>query len=36
VVDKARNRHLASAPVCIEHAIGGVKRYRIVKERIRN
>ena len=34
--DKVRNRRLASARVRVEHAIGGVKRYRIVKVRIRN
>ena len=34
--DKVHNRHLASARVRVEHAIGGAKRYRIVKERIRN
>jgi hypothetical protein len=34
--DKVLNHRLASARVRVEHAIGEVKRYRIVKERIRN
>ncbi len=35
-LDKDVNRWLSSLRVRIEHAIGGVKRYRIVKDRIRN
>jgi hypothetical protein len=35
-MDKHRNQWLASLRIRIEHAIGGVKRYRIVKEKIRN
>jgi hypothetical protein len=34
-LEKATNRHIASIRVRIEHAIGGVKRYRIVKDKIR-
>jgi hypothetical protein len=33
--EKATNRLIASIRIRIEHAIGGVKRYRIVKDRIR-
>jgi hypothetical protein len=32
---KATNRRIASNRIRIEHAIGGVKRYRIVKDKIR-
>ena len=35
-LDKAVNQWHASLRVRIEHAIGGVKRYRIVKDKIRN
>lgn len=35
-LDKAINQWHASLRVRIEHAIGGVKRYRIVKDKIRN
>ena len=34
--DKVRNRLISSIRVRIEHAIGGVKRYRIVKDKLRN
>jgi DDE superfamily endonuclease/Helix-turn-helix of DDE superfamily endonuclease len=34
--DKVRNRLIAGIRVRIEHAIGGVKRYRIVKDKLRN
>ena len=34
--DKVRNRLILSIRVRIEHAIGGVKRYRIVKDKLRN
>ena len=34
--DKVRNRLISSIRVRIEHAIGGVKRYRIVKDTLRN
>jgi hypothetical protein len=34
--DKLRNRLISSIRVRIEHAIGGVKRYRIVKDKLRN
>ncbi len=34
-LDKHINQWLSSLPVRIEHAIGGVKRYRIVKDKIR-
>lgn len=33
--DKARNRWIASLRMRIEHAIGGVKRYRMVKDKLR-
>jgi hypothetical protein len=33
--EKAENRRLSSIRIRIEHAIGGVKRYRIVKDKIR-
>jgi hypothetical protein len=33
--EKAMNRRMASIRIRIEHAIGGVKRYRIVKDTIR-
>jgi len=35
-LEKDRNQWHASLRVRIEHAIGGVKRYRIVKDKIRN
>jgi hypothetical protein len=34
--EKAENRRIASIRVRIEHAIGSVKRYRIVKDKLRN
>lgn len=34
--DKVRNRLISSIRVRVEHAIGGVKRYRIVKDKLRN
>jgi DDE superfamily endonuclease len=33
--EKAANRLIASLQIHIEHAIGGVKRYRMVKDKIR-
>ena len=33
--EKATNRHMSSSSIRIEHAIGGVKRDRIVKDKIR-
>jgi DDE superfamily endonuclease len=33
--EQATNRRIASIRIRIEHAIGGVKRYRIVKDKIR-
>jgi hypothetical protein len=33
--EKAANRAISSIRIRIEHAIGGVKRYRIVKDKIR-
>ena len=33
--EKAANRAISSMRIRIEHAIGGVKRYRIVKDKIR-
>ena len=32
---KLQNREIASFRILVEHAIGGVKRYRIVKDRFR-
>jgi hypothetical protein len=34
--DKENNRAISSIRIRVEHAIGGVKRYRIVKDKIRN
>lgn len=34
--DKENNRLIAKIRIRIEHAIGGVKRYHIVKDKIRN
>ena len=34
--DKVRNRLISGIRVRIEHAIGGVKRYRIIKDKLRN
>lgn len=34
--DKENNRAVSSIRIRVEHAIGGVKRYRIVKDKIRN
>ena len=33
--EKATNRRISSISIRIEHAIGGVKRYRMVKDKIR-
>jgi DDE superfamily endonuclease len=33
--EKATNRRISSVRIRIEHAIGGVKRYRMVKDKIR-
>jgi len=33
--EKATNRRISSIRIRIEHAIGGVKRYRMVKDKIR-
>jgi hypothetical protein len=33
--EKATNRAISSLRIRIEHAIGGVKRYRMVKDKIR-
>jgi hypothetical protein len=33
--EKATNRRISSISIRIEHAIGGVKRHRIVKDKIR-
>jgi hypothetical protein len=35
-LDKNINRWLSSLRIRVEHAIGGVKRYRMVKDKIRN
>lgn len=34
--DKANNRSISKVRIRVEHAIGGVKRYRIVKDKLRN
>ena len=34
--EKDHNRQISSIRVRVEHAIGGIKRYRIVKDKIRN
>ena len=34
--EKAENRRISSIRIRVEHAIGGVKRYRIVKDKLRN
>jgi hypothetical protein len=34
--EKERNREIARVRIRVEHAIGGVKRYRIVKDQLRN
>jgi hypothetical protein len=34
-LEKAINRRISSIRIRIEHAIGGVKRYRIIKDKIR-
>jgi DDE superfamily endonuclease len=33
--EKATNRRISSTRIRLEHAIGGVKRYRLVKDKIR-
>lgn len=34
--EKAKNREISSIRIRVEHAIGGIKRYRIVKDKLRN
>jgi len=34
--EKEHNRQISHIRIQVEHAIGGVKRYRIVKDRLRN
>ena len=34
--EKERNRHISSIRIQIEHVISGVKRYRIVQDKLRN
>jgi hypothetical protein len=34
--EKERNREISRVRIRVEHAIGGVKRYRIVKDQVRN
>ena len=36
VEEKAKNREISSIRIRVEHAIGGIKRYRIVKDKLRN
>ena len=34
--EKTKNREIASIRIRVEHAIAGIKRYRIVKDKLRN
>ena len=34
--EKAKNREISSIRIRVEHAIAGIKRYRIVKDKLRN
>lgn len=34
--EKAKNREISSIRIRVEHAISGIKRYRIVKDKLRN
>ena len=34
--EKAKNRNISSIRIRVEHAISGIKRYRIVKDKLRN
>ena len=36
VEEKAKNREISSVRIRVEHAISGIKRYRIVKDKLRN
>jgi hypothetical protein len=36
LLDEVRHRLISSIRVRVEHAMGGVKRYRMVKDRLRN
>ena len=36
IEEKERNREISRVRIRVEHAIGGVKRYRIVKDQLRN
>ena len=36
VEEKENNRAISSIRIRVEHAIGGIKRYRIVKDKLRN
>jgi hypothetical protein len=36
VEEKAKNREISSIRIRVEHAISGIKRYRIVKDKLRN
>ena len=36
VEEKAKNREIASIRIRVEHAIAGIKRFRIVKDKLRN
>ena len=35
IVQKVENKLLARERICVEHAIGGMKRYRILSDRLR-
>ena len=34
--EKAKNREISSIRIRVEHAMSGIKRYRIVKDKLRN
>ena len=36
VEERAKNREISSIRIRVEHAISGIKRYRIVKDKLRN
>lgn len=36
IKEKENNRNISSIRIQVEHAISGVKRYRIVKDKLRN
>lgn len=36
IQEKAKNREISSIRIRVEHAIAGIKRFRIVKDKLRN